>query len=306
MRKKTFSFLGLTLAAALLFFSGCSGGEKKPVATVGESVITQAEFREALKRLVPQDQSTGKDDLTAIKKDLINQLVEEKLLLSQAAKYGVNVSDEELAAEVDAIKNEYGEASFKDAIAEKYGSLDKWKNDIKNKLIIKKTVERLVAEQPPVTEKEARDYYNEHPEEFSTTERVHARMIVVASEEEALKIRKGLTVANFAETAKKVSLSPDKENGGDLGYFARGEMPAAFEDAVFKLNTGQISPVVKTEYGFHIFLVEGKKKGGKFSFSEVKDRIMERLKAEQEDSVFRDWMAALKQKTKIEVREELL
>lgn len=306
MHEKRYAFLSLTLAGALFFVAGCSVGEKKPIATVGEAVITKAEFEESLKRIVPQDHATGKEDLEAIKKDLLNQLIEEKLLLAQAQAAGITVSDEELKAEVDGIKEEYGEESFKDTIAEKYGDLEKWNNDIRNKLIIRKTVGKLVSEQEPVTGEEAKEYYDANPEEFSTTERVHARMIVVASEEEALRIRKGLTVNSFAETAKKVSLSPDRENGGDLGFFSRGEMPSAFEDAVFKLRAGQISPVVKTEYGFHIFLVEGRKKGGKFSFEEVKERIMARLKAEREDSEFRDWMASLKQKTKIEVREDLL
>jgi len=306
MHKKIKPLLSLVLAGALFLSAGCSVREEKPIATVGDSVITRAEFNESLKRLLPQDHSTDKQDLAAIKKDLLNQLIDEKLVLAQAAKYGVTVSEEELSAEVDGIEKEYGEAAFKDAISEKYGSLEKWKDAIRNKLIIKKTVARLVSEQPAVSEKDAKEYYDANPGEFNTAERVHARMIVVASEEEALKIRKTLKVSNFAETSKKVSLSPDKESGGDLGYFARGEMPAAFEDAVFKLHPGQISPVVKTEYGFHIFLVEGRKKGGKFSFNEVKDSIMEKLTAEQEDLVFRDWMASLKQKTKIEVREELL
>lgn len=306
MHKKRDAFFALILSSFLFLVAGCSVGKEKPIATVGDSVITLAEFQDSLKRIVPQDHATDKEELTAIKKDLLNQLIEERLLLSQAKKAGVTVSDEELSAEVEGMKQEYGEASFKDTIAERYGSLEKWKNDIRNKLIIRRTVEKLVSELAPVTENEAREYYGAHPEEFISTERVHARMIVVASEEEALKIRKGLTVANFADTAKSVSLSPDKENGGDLGFFSRGEMPSAFEDAVFKLRPGQISPVVKTEYGFHIFLVEGRKKGGKFSFEEVRDRIMERLKAEKEDSEFRDWMASLKQKTRIEVREELL
>ncbi|MBI5588423.1 MAG: peptidyl-prolyl cis-trans isomerase [Deltaproteobacteria bacterium] len=307
MRKKKADILRLIFTGAVVLLTGCSGGDNKTIAKIGETAITRAEFQESLKRLMPQQgHAAGKEDLLEIKKDLLNQLIEEKLLLAEAQKASITVSDEELSGEVESMKKEFGDQSFNDTIVERYGNLERWKEEIRKKLIIRKTVARLVGEQSPVTENEAKEYYGAHPEEFTSAERVRARMIVVASEEQARNIRKGLTAANFAETARKVSMSPDRENGGDLGFFSRGGMPAAFEDAVFKLNPGGISQVIKTEYGFHIFLLEGKKKGGKLSFGEVRGRIVERLRSEKEDSEFRDWMISLKKKARIEVREDTL
>lgn len=306
MRIKRRSVAGLALIAAFAVMAGCSQGGSKAVARVNEAVITQSEFRESLKRLIPQGTDTGKEDLLEIKKDLLGQLIEEKLLLEEAKKTGITATDDELSSEVEALKNELGDQSFKDTIIERYGNLDKWKDEIRRKIVMRKTIEKAIGALPAVTEREAKEYYASNPDEFTAAESVKARMIVLASEDEARKVRGSLTAADFAETAKKVSMGPEKASGGDLGFFARGEMPAAFEDAVFKLTPGQLSPVVKTEYGFHIFLLEKRKKGGKLSFAEARDRITERLKSEKEDEGYRNWMASLKKNARIEVMEDLL
>jgi peptidyl-prolyl cis-trans isomerase C len=84
-------------------------------------------------------------------------------------------------------------------------------------------------------------------------------------------------------------------------------MPGEFEEAVFALKRpGEISPVVKTPYGFHIFLLEDRRKKGTPPFTEVRDRIKERLRAEKSARLLGDWMDMRKRASKIEVREELL
>jgi parvulin-like peptidyl-prolyl isomerase len=131
-------------------------------------------------------------------------------------------------------------------------------------------------------------------------------MILVESEEKARSIRKTLTPKKFAEIAREVSLSPERASGGDLGFFGRGEMPKEFEDVVFNLKVGAISRIIKTSYGYHIFLVEARRRGGRLKFSEVKDRIMERLRQEKGEAEFSDWISSLKEDKRIEIKERLL
>jgi len=115
-----------------------------------------------------------------------------------------------------------------------------------------------------------------------------------------------ISTGSLKVTLIRVSLSPEGKRGGDLGFFSKGDMPKEFEDVVFDLPLQTISGVVKTVYGYHVFRVEEKRSAMDLRFSEVKDQIINKLKREKGDMEFRTWMKELKQKTRIEVREELL
>src|SRR3990170_8692558 len=304
-RKKLVQALAVLL---LLNLSACSLGRddsKEVLIKVNERVITAGEYRDALKRLVPADQGQSADELVELKKELVNEMVEEELLLEEAQKLGAGVTDRELASEVEQLKKEYGDESFKSVIEERYGSFKGWEERIKRKLLVKRAIEKLTAP-VKVTNAEAEAWYSEHKEEFSKPEQVRARMIVVASEEEAAKVRQGLKPENFGDVAKEVSLSPEGRDGGDLGYFSRGDMPGEFEEAVFGLKPGEISPVAKTDYGYHIFLLEDRRKGGTVSYAEVRPRIMEKIRGEKAATALDAWMAEKKRTSSIEIKEELL
>jgi len=305
--------MGLAVAAVLLallpLIGGCksNGAEsEKTVAVVNGRPVTYALYQDTLKRLVPADSTDSAEDLVEIKKDLINRLVEEELILQEASRLAVTVSEAEVASEVEGLKSEYGDDSFRDAITERYGTFENWKERIRRKLLIRKTIDKVTALASLPSEEDAREYYDEHADDYEVPEQARARMIVVADNDEAQTIRKTLTRANFAETAMEKSLSPEKVQGGDLGFFARGEMPLEFEEVVFSLKPGQISSVVKTDYGYHIFLLEEKRKAGKLKFEDVKEKIMEFLAFERSDDKFVDWMVGLKRGADIQVREELL
>jgi len=292
----------------LLDLSACGlrDDSRETLIRVNERVITVGEYRDALRRLVPAGQGQSGEELVSLKKELVTEMVEEELLLEEALRIKASVSDAELASEVDLIKKEYGDDSFRSVIEERYGSMKDWEERIRRKLLVKKAIDNLT-EMVRVVDSEAAAWYAGHKEEFLKPEQVRARMIVVASEEEAARIRQELKPEDFADAAREVSLSPEGALGGDLGYFSRGDMPGEFEEAVFSLKRpGEISPVVKTPYGFHIFLLEDRRKAGTSAFPEVKGRIKERLRAEKSAQLLGDWMDMRKRASRIEVREELL
>ena len=83
--------------------------------------------------------------------------------------------------------------------------------------------------------------------------KVHCAHILVKTEKEAQNIQERLKKGDkFANIAKEVSLCPSKKRGGDLGTFSRGQMVKEFETAAFSLQKGEISPVIKTKFGYHI------------------------------------------------------
>ncbi len=125
-----------------------------------------------------------------------------------------------------------------------------------------------------VPEAEAKTLYEERVKGLPPQEEVRARHILVKTEDEAKKVAEELTGgADFAETAKKYSQDRGGQGGGDLGYFSRGQMVKAFDDAAFSLEQGKLSAPVQSEFGWHIIKVEDKRNRQPPAFEEVKDQI---------------------------------
>ncbi len=158
-----------------------------------------------------------------------------------------------------------------------------------------------------VSGKELKKYYKANPEEFNEKESVHARHILLKTESEAKSIISELKPlsgnplkAKFIELAKAKSTGPSGPKGGDLGFFAQGQMVPAFNEAVFKMKVGTITPTaIKTQFGYHIIYLEEKKAKMIRKFEEVKTVIEQRLKMEKFKIVMKDKMEALQKKAVI-------
>ncbi|MBU4377061.1 MAG: peptidyl-prolyl cis-trans isomerase [Candidatus Omnitrophica bacterium] len=127
-----------------------------------------------------------------------------------------------------------------------------------------------------------KQYYDLHKKEFEHTESVHARHILVEDPDKAAEILKKLKGGlDFQKAANEYSKDSTKENGGDLGFFEKGKMIPDFEKAAFSLNPGEISGIVKTQFGYHIIKVEGKRPSYTETFEEAKEKISQRLTTER-------------------------
>lgn len=125
-----------------------------------------------------------------------------------------------------------------------------------------------------VPESEAKALYEERIKSIPNQEEVRASHILVESEDEAKQVRKELEDGgNFPEIAEKYSKDRGGQNGGDLGYFTRGQMVKPFEDAAFSLEKGVLSQPVQSDFGWHIIKVEDKRDREPPAFEQVKDQI---------------------------------
>lgn len=148
-------------------------------------------------------------------------------------------------------------------------------------------VTAMLADQAP----RVREFYDQHPERYNQPERVRARHVLLrvapgASEEEVAQVRTRAEAAlariqggeDFAAVASELSEDPgSKAQGGDLGFFARGQMVPAFEEVAFSLEPGQTSELVKTDFGFHVIRVEERKAAEQRSFDDAAREIAEEL-----------------------------
>jgi parvulin-like peptidyl-prolyl isomerase len=175
------------------------------------------------------------------------------------------------------------------------------------RLITQKLSDTLFTQAAQVSEKEAEQYYLANKEEFRRPEELRARQMLFASREDAEEVLTLLKQGgDFAELAQQYSLSPDRENGGNLGYFSKGQLPPEFDQALFRLGAGQLSDPVESPYGFHLFLVERRRPAGVRPYAAIKHEIMTDLSQQREELAFHQWLQELREKTQISVNWDLL
>ncbi len=146
-----------------------------------------------------------------------------------------------------------------------------------------------------ISDKEVKKYYKKNPEKFKAPEQIRASHVLVKTEDDAkivlYEINNG---KDFAQLAKEKSFDTNKEQGGDLGWFARGRMLPEFEEVAFKMKKGEISDIVKTSFGFHIIKLIDKKEAGIVSFDDVKQYVKATMIQEKTDEQIKTVMERLK------------
>ena len=152
-----------------------------------------------------------------------------------------------------------------------------------------------------VTEEDAKKYYDENKDAFSVPPTVSARHILVSTEEEANKVREEINNGlSFADAAMKYSSCPSKEQGGNLGEFSKGMMVPEFEKASFDAEIGAISEPVKTQFGYHLIVVDSKNEGSVKSFEEVKNSVVNELLKKAQHKKYEDLLQQLEGKYGVE------
>ncbi len=273
------------------------------VATVNGDPITLAEFQERFARAGYKPEREAELE---VKEEFLNRLVERKMLLREAQRRRIKVGLPEINKRIAALQEEHGK-DIKDMLAGLGVDFEKWKSDIWEDMMIERLLAHDVNRRVSVSPAEIKHYYQSNPQEFEKPEQVHARQIVVATEQEAKIVMERLRApgANFAAIAREKSTAPEAEKGGDLGYFAQGGMPTEF-NVVFSLPKGGISGIVKSPYGYHIFMLEDRRKAGTISLEEASKQISEKLRQEKEDQLYRAWLKELRSRTKFEVNYQAL
>ncbi|MFH0926430.1 MAG: peptidyl-prolyl cis-trans isomerase [bacterium] len=251
---------------------------------------------------------TVETNFKLLKKQFFEQYIENRLILQEAKKKNIIISDDALNEAINRIVKNYPNGDIKEVLAEEEISCQDWMDNLKEALLIKETVSTLVFDSINIPDEEIKAYYENNKEEFEQPEQVRVRQIVVETEKEAIDILAELKKkpGDFEKTAKEKSLSPEGKFGGDLGFFAKGQMLPEFDDAVSNLQKGQISDVRPTDYGFHIFRLIDKKTARTLTFNEAYDSMKEQLTLNKQSAYLQAWIKELKKKSVIKVNSYAL
>jgi peptidyl-prolyl cis-trans isomerase C/foldase protein PrsA len=281
--------------------------EVKVVAIINGEKITEDEFKRefsVLRKKRNTDDSIEGEQLHTLKKNLLDQFIEKRLLLQEAKKSNISITEKELEDEVRKITSGYPPGALEDMLKNEKISMTEWRGKIRENLLIERLVVNKYAGSFDVSDKEIDSYYKSNMKDFIKPLKVHALQIVVNGEEDALSVRSELLKgADFGKIAREKSIGLEAEKGGDLGFFSEGQMPQEFDDAIFKLKVGEISHPVKTPYGYHIFKLIERKEPKKIDPADAKENIRKMLMKEKYGEALKKLIASLRENSKIEIYE---
>jgi peptidyl-prolyl cis-trans isomerase C len=225
----------LFLLCLLVFIAGCRSEpdtEKvPPLIRINNQEISKSDFLAEFEKSLQKDQPLSGIEREELKRSFLVQFIDRELIHAEARRLNITLTDEDLEKALQSYRQDYPGTSFEAMLQDRGLSLQSWREELKESLIMEKLLDQAVYVNVVVSDQEITEYYETHRDQFDRPAQVRARQIVVSDEalgKEVLGLlRQGKP---FGEVAAQYSLSPDAQQGGDLGFFGRGEMPPEFDD----------------------------------------------------------------------------
>ncbi len=268
------------------FLASCSSGGS--VATVNGEPISRATFDQRL-------------ESSPMGRTVLQQLVQETLIAQYAKNNNITVSDAEVDARENQIKANFPSGSWDEMLKARGLTETDVRSALREQLILSKALSKDVTIAPA----QIQDYFNKNHATFDKPEQVTARHILVPNLAMANMIEAKLKAGgNFGDLAKQYSTDPgSKVKGGDLGAFRRGQMVPAFDKYAFSAPIGQISPPIKSPFGYHIIEVESRTPGQRATLASATPQIVDTLRQQQEAPLIQPFLQGLQQKATIVVND---
>lgn len=229
----------------------------------------------------------------------LDSLISERIVNLESQKQNIIVSEEDIQKELGKYYEYYGgQESFTQTLASSGYSINDVRKDLELSLKIRKLMEPRIS----IIEDELKTYFDENKESFAQGKQVKASHILVDTQEKANEIEKRLANGeDFAGLARENSTdTTTRDNGGELGFFSKGQMTEDFEAAAFALKAGQISTPVKTAYGYHIIKVEEIKEAQEANYEQSKDKIYDTLLEQKVETEYNTWIQEMYQQYEIQ------
>lgn len=282
----------------------------KVAIVVNDEIVTDREISRALAPIYEKYKTMFSgpklvEKLEEAKQKVAQQMIEDRLLYAEAKKQNIEIDEKEVDAKVQDIINGLGSReNFNQALLQQQLTVKDIKERYRQQFMIRRLVDRKIGAAIVVTPVDIDTYFNKNTEDFIRPERVKLKNILISLRKfpeptralaQARDISKRLREGcDFDGLAKLYSDGPGASEGGLMGHVKRGDLLPEIEKAVFALKPGEVTGVVQTSLGYHIFKVEDKEPPRTPSLSEVRREVEAAAYKSKVDAKIRGWLESLK------------
>lgn len=274
MKQAIYFAIGVIVASAIFLMVGFN--KEEVVATVDGTEIEQDALYEQMVK------TSGAEALDI--------MISNEIIRQEAEKADIEITQEELDAELAEYEEQYGGAEGLAAALEGSGLT---KEDLEEEMKNFLRIEKLIGPEIEITDEAIETYFKENKEALGQSATVEASHILTETKEQAEEVAQKLADGeDFAELAAEYSVdTANAENGGELGSFGKGEMAPEFEEAAFAMKPGEVSDPVQTDFGYHIIKVTDKTEASEATLEDSKEQIKEILFDEALNAKYAAWIA---------------
>lgn len=312
----------LILVVPLLNSLGKGEIVDRVVAIVNDEVITLSELEEYRKsffrlRTKQDDWLSTEFSLLDVRHQALNVLIDERLIDQEVNRQKITVKQKELTDTLDLLRREKGWSQSQLEMALKAQGLtyEAYRAEVEKGLKRTKLINRVVKSKIEIKEKDLRTYYETHSKDYIADESIRITHVLLPlppnptkdQEEVALSKAKDFLERveegeDFAALARQYSQNTPGVQGGDIGYFKRGEMIPAIEKKAFTLDVGEVGGPIRTPGGVVLITVTDKKGGAPIPLAKIKERVEKDYYTSELKRRYREWVNKLKGKSFIEVK----
>ena len=229
-----------------------------------------------------------------LRREAMDLMIEQQLLIQAADASGIVVTDEEVDAELDAIREPFNDdGEFERRLDTESHTLESFREHLRDMIAAKRYLDDIRMKAVDVSDEELEQYYRDNEYRLTLPEQVRVRHILLSwkplgqpDDKKALYdqmqaiLDKARAGEDFAQLATEYSDDSTRVHGGDVGFFRRGQMVPAFEKAAFALKPGEISDIVETPFGLHIIKLEERQEARLLPLDEIREQLRDHIREE--------------------------
>jgi peptidyl-prolyl cis-trans isomerase SurA len=295
---------------------------ERVVAVINEDIILETEVEQAtvphLRGAPDMESNEGKKAWEAVKRKALDDLIESRLVMQQAAELKLSVQSEEVDRAIEEVKkqNKLDDATFVEALKQQGFTMEGYRKNLRRQILGLKVINTAVRSRVSVSDDEVKTYYNQNTRQLEGQTNAHLRQVLVsvptdAPAAEADRRKKvALKVVELARAGKSFvelakAYSDDemtKADGGDLGWVGPGVLQDALEQEVAGMVKGDVRGPVRTARGWHVLQLVERQAAAVRPLEEVKDQIRKQLYDQQVEKATQAWIKELRKKAHVDIR----